>query len=262
MDREVQGHSSDHAIEAQTDLSIRAGLDGFSFYAAEESGKVVFLKNHEFFIEKENLLLRKFGELLHELGGHSFRNVTVYFTDKDFNLIPEPYFSDKLKKFPLSAKYHTGEERESFQIQLPEIGASLVFYVPVKLSVSFSTAFPGCRFSHEIIPLLQYTGTRKDTFMILHLHASWFICVVVKEGILCLVNTFGYHHNNDLLFFILSLTDHFRMENKPVLVSGHGHRFDEKFRLIRNYLAGAKEFSFYPGPGSLLPGSQSAVSLK
>ncbi len=248
MHQEVQGHSSDHTIDIQTELSIRAGLDGFSFYTTGEAGEI-FLKNYEFLIEKENLLLRKLTELLTEpeLAGHPFNTVTVYFTGKEINLIPESYFSEKLKKFSLSTKYHTGDERETFRVQLPGIGANLLFYVPVKLTVFFSTAFPGCRFSHEIIPLLQYAGTRKDSFIALLLHATWFTCVVVEEGILSLINTFGYHHDNDLLFFILSLANYFRMENKPILISGRGHRFDEKLGLIRNYLAGAKEFSFFPG---------------
>jgi hypothetical protein len=248
MHPEVQGHSSDHIIDIQTELSIRAGLDGFSFYATRESGEIVFYKKFEFLIEKENLLIRKFSELLHEplLTGYRFNTVTVYFSGKEFNLIPELFFSEKLKKFPLSVKYHSGDERESFQLQLPGIGANLVYYVPAKLTAFFSTAFPGCRFSHEIIPVLQYAGTRKDSFMILLLHASWFTCAVIEEGLLSLISTFRYHHDNDLLFFILSLTNHFSMEDKPVLVSGRDHRFDEKFRLIRNYLAEATEFGFFP----------------
>lgn len=229
------------------DLSIHAGHDGFLFFAENcETGKIIFRQQFRFFTENTNILVRKIREIIenHKVLRGSYRTTTVYLAESNFSLIPEPFFSEKIANYPLSLRQKS--ERETIVLPLHYLDAFLIFNTGNHLIGFFSETFPGCLISHEISPVIHRLKNNFTSFINFHIHSSWFYSIAMINNKIDMVNTFEYRNDEDLVFFILTVINHYDPDNVPVLISGWDDEIESNYQLIRKFVSGSEKFQFYP----------------
>lgn len=233
---------------SQNDLSIQAGMDGLTFFVRKgDSGEIEIQQHFSFFTDKNNLLLRKIREITEtrEILRQTFRTTTVFFSERNFTLIPEPFFSEKLANHPFSLKQKVTDERETVVLPLHYMNAVLVFSTGKNLTGFFSETFPGCLITHEVSPVILHLKNNHPSAISFLLHSSWFYSIVMIDGKIDMANTFEYRNEADLIFYILNVVNHYEISDIPVFISGWDEDTAGKFQLIRKYITHAEEFHCY-----------------
>jgi len=248
---------------ATSDLFIHTGADGFSFLVRNANTLAIRQFHlHSFNSSGTHLLIRKIRESVegNELLQQSFSKTTLLLTDRSFSMIPESVYSDKLTDF----LYHNKRKHDEKTVVVPvqHKNAFLTFSVAHDLFDFLTMMFPGAAVSHEIVMLSQNSEALGYPHIHFHFHAGWFYALSCNSAGLEFVNTFEYRNENDLIYFILSLTQTLEMGTLPVILSGRIVKGDNLFNSIRKYIPKAEITEFnsdiQPGmenfPSQYLPG--------
>ena len=221
------------------DLSVHCSLDGLSILIQHSgSGSVLLCEHYPFRMAAYQMLPRKVRELIsgNDLLNQTFRKTTILFGDRQFSLVPEPLWSEKLTEFIFSTEKKLEVETESIVVSLQQLGAFLVFRTGKELFETLNLLFPGAEITHEVYPLIQHLPSNSESRMHFHLHSSWFYALSLKEGKLEYIHSFDYQNETDMLYFMLLVIKEFNSENHPVTVSGWIDREDSRFDLLKKHI--------------------------
>jgi hypothetical protein len=234
------------------DLSIHCSLDGFSILIQHPgSGSVLLCEHYPFRMATSQMLLRKVRELItgNDLLKQTYRKTTILFGDRQFSLVPETLWSEKLTEFVFSTWKKQEIETEAIVVSLQQLGAFLVFRTGKELFETLNGVFPGAEITHEVYPLLHPLPTHPDSRVHFHLHSSWFYALSLKEGKLEYIHSFDYQNETDMLYFMLMVRKEYNPENHPVIISGWIDREDSRFDVIKKHIPEALFIDQYEGNG-------------
>ncbi len=221
-------------------LSIQAGLDGFSFVVWNED-EVILFRYEEFYVSNNNLLLRKIKETI---GNERFisipyKKTSVLFSGMNFTLIPRRFFSERLINTMFSEKYGTPGEKELVVKPLEKPETEFVFSVDKNLYHYFAETFPGCFMSHEAFHLIRLNMKSCSPLFHFHFHSSWFIALSNNHAIPDIINAFEYRTEEDLLFYMLAILNKKETQDVKMSMSGIGEN-DSRALKIKKYIPAAE----------------------
>jgi hypothetical protein len=225
------------------ELTVFCCPDGLSILIRQpEQKSVLHFRHTPFRYAGYELLLRRLKELIpdDELLGLPFRKTTIVLGDRHLVIVPGTLYSDKLPDYLFPERKKQETETETVVLPLGLLEANLVFLTGKELFDFLTVAFPGAEITHEMYPLILGSLSNPAPALIFHFHTGWFWALASGNGRIDFINYFEYQNETDMLYYMLSVVNHFRPENSPVFLSGQIDEEDSRFGMIRKYLPVAR----------------------
>jgi hypothetical protein len=240
----------------QNDLSIQAGLDGFSFMVRPAgSDAITYFRHNTAQFTNYNLLLRNFRALTEgdAISNRVFNKVSFILSDRNFSLIPTTLYSEKLLNFLFPAKQKP-DPREIIVNHVEHPDAMLAFSIPKSIADFVIEKFPGSMVEHEASKLISNFKNIRDALFI-HFHNSWFYAINGSEDRHFFINNFEFREETDIFYYLTAIIQHLDLKENPVYLSGEIGQNDEKYLFLKKNLPRVEILTSLPGkPISLSAG--------
>lgn len=191
------------------ELSVKASTDELSFCILDTlRNKFVLLRSYEpednsrfdpfrlsEIIKRDDFLIRK------------FKKTNIITPSSKSTLVPAPLFDDSKKdeylRFNLTSL--NGEKVLTSKLSDPDI--FIIYSFNEGIINVLNTSFPGCRFMHQLNPLLNYINfTRRSAgsnSVHVHLEGDYMNIVIFDQSTLKFCNTFHYKTISDIQYFVM-----------------------------------------------------------
>lgn len=227
-------------------LSIQTSNNGLSFCLLDTiSKKYIALRHYPFkAINSNQQLLNNVSERIKsdDILKLKFKSVSHMFVDNKNTLVPISSFD--VNKESEYFKFNHPLEPNSLVLSnsLIHLEANNVFNYPESLYSMLKEVFPAIKFSHHSSAFIEnlIIDSAKWT------QSKCYITInktFLNIGIACnkkleFYNTFNFKENSDIVYYILSVLDHFRLSPllTEVFMSSSAENHDEMFDFINNYL--------------------------
>jgi hypothetical protein len=201
-------------------LSIQVSLDGFSFSIIHPTEQLLLAYNSfPLKISKEKFLARRFNDWVQseKIFQNKFKIINIVFDTEKFTVIPEKYYDYNSKTKILDHLFELEGESDVEEITLEEINAKLLIVVPVKLKNEFTRHFEEFNLLHPIKILFDNLPLNDKKFKtILFFRERFFYSLLFKESKLLLSNSFSIIHENDCVYYILSVLKEMKVAKSAV----------------------------------------------
>ena len=190
-------------------LFIRVSLDGFSFSAVNISEKQLVAYNATpLKISNETFLARRFNEWLksEKIFQNEFNKTVIIFDTEKFTIVPDDYYDCDFKSEIINLIFETTGEIEIEEIKISEFNARLLFCIPPDFKDVTGLHFKNLEITHPVKTLIENLPDNDKKFrLITHFNKQYFYVLLFNETNLLLSNSFAISHENDAVFYILSL---------------------------------------------------------
>lgn len=169
----------------------------------------------------------------------------VYFLDEScrYTLIPNGIFEEADAERVYSLSFGNSSERLVYcmdSLRLPDL--ALVYAVPAFRMNELRRAFPSvravCRQSVHVANSLLGGNRRDVPCLFVCVYADFFDAVLVSNGKLKLANTYEFHTEDEFIYFIVALYEHFGLDQYTVetILSGDISHGDTKVAALGKYV--------------------------
>ena len=233
-------------------ISIRAGLDGYSFSVLDPlRNKYILLKHFNFppeltlsDLEDKICELNKNDEFL----SREYKSAYFAYQSAKYTLIPAPLFKkDNLRKY-FEFNHYLDDLDEIHYNRLRNIDAYNLFVIPSGVAGEMKKAFENIRYFHHVTPfiengILQHGGKGTRRSVLINVHGKYAEIVVLQGDKMLLCNTFPWKSDEDLVFYILYVYEQLKLggEDIPLIISGEMHKRSTTYDMLKGYI---KNISF------------------
>lgn len=206
------------------ELSIQAGLNGFSFLIkASSSEKYLVFKQYNF---KNTLLvdelIRKVEALVSKESffSTSYSSAKLFFISQKATLVPEAFFSPEYLKKYFEFSHSMDELDELHYTYIESLKAYSVFSIPNYLTGIFYTLLPQIKFEHQGTTLIKYglNSANKGQSAILGINKTFFDIEIFENKELVLSNSFQYTNAMDFIYFVMYACKQLKIDLKTLQV--------------------------------------------
>ena len=226
-------------------LSVQVSLNGLSFLATDVENKEVL-----FFSEKKlshsttpEELLMEIESLIsaHEILDQDFSEVALIYSTSVYSLVPIPLFDESkgVEYLKFNSKILANDYIAHDVI---ENQGMVVVYVPfMNINNYFFEKYGSFNYYHASSVMVK-TILEKEKYplpkMYLHFQQHSFDCVVLKNGILQLCNTYNYNTPEDFIYYTLFCMEQLKLdpETLPVLLCGAIGKNDPTYKIAYTYI--------------------------
>ncbi len=204
-------------------LSIQAGPDGFSFVIHHPgTGEVMFFDRMIHPFAGDRSLFDKISETINEehLLNQTFNDVSLIIADRKFSLIPNISQAERLVNYMQPGRQLAVASRETHTMQLDPPGLIIAYSAYRPLVHFLEMRFNRLKVDHEASNLIHNLLSSGITNLVFHLHPSWLYALCIRNSSLHFFNTFETRSNSDRIYFIRLITEHLRMFDKQVFLTG------------------------------------------
>jgi hypothetical protein len=229
-------------------LSIRASLDGFSFFMRHhESRSVAEIWHIPYNLSDQGGLIRKSSEILekHNLQARIFRHVTVYLPGTQLSLIPDGLFVEKNVKQILTHGTQLGRSQTALTAAI-DANYRLTWLCQANMEQLFRDSFPACSLSHICIPLIrQIIADHASQSRLMHCHTekNELIILFFKEGNIHYLNSFTVKGLSDMAYFMIAFLRNMNEENADIGISG-SKDYSALAEIVKKSVPGARPYRF------------------
>lgn len=213
-------------------LSIRISSDGFSLSVLDIEGESVLLKRNVsaflFQMSKEEIKV-----LFEEKAGIVFSDYTdvqLIVESEFYEFVPQPLF--KLKN--LDDYFYFQHEKDKQQLilfnRIPNWNVVNVFSIPIALNGALNELFEEAVITHHLSCFLSDKIQSKADCIYVWVGIAHLDIVVLNAGKLSLINTFTYHTDEDLAYYVLSMYEQFKFDTEQVSVKLFQHENTSRFK--------------------------------
>ena len=232
-------------------LSIQISLDGFSFCILDiPKGKYILLRNHPIFLKRPRLLLSRLRDVIEEEGlfNLEYKSIDIIYSTRKSTLVPDGMYSrGTTEKF--FAFNHPLEKNFTIEkTHLHKAEAWSLYEIPVNLRDFLMSKFPKATLKHHIYPIIESSLKRnKSQADRIEGHLNFFRhdfdLIVIEGSQLKLYNNFTYRDENDVLYYVMYIFEHLKLnpEKANVIISGFVSRMAPQDHLLKKYV---KKVSF------------------
>lgn len=223
-------------------MSIRLRSGGLSFSGyIPSAGDSFFYRDVEFDRTKPYISSLKECFFENDFLAYQYKQVHVISVSPQYILVPEDVFFEKQKGELLSFAFSTPDER-CLNYEIKDELAQLVFGMNEEVYEFCSRSLLNPRFIHYMGPLLSLWKKQsrarlpRQLYVVLHRKAMDVACYA--QGSLLFVNTFGYEHPDDILYYILYVWKQTGMDQQKdqLRVFGEAALRSDITRTLRTYL--------------------------
>lgn len=244
----------DASLTETYSLSIRLEQDGLSFSVyANDSKKVIVLQKVEFSagVDLKNSILADnlyLGNFTSFMDGHpwlrsKFHKVNVFFTGKQFTLVPEAVFTSENAAGYLSLVHEIRTDQVVLDTLCQWADACLVFAADQRLTEQLRFYFPSAQLSHHLSVFIETLLPRfkHSTFpsaMFLNSRKGMTDIMAFKDNRLVFLNAFDCQTAEDSVYFLLFVMEQLQAnpEQWPVFISGEVQENDKLSQLLYRYI--------------------------
>ena len=227
-------------------LSIQADLNGFSFCILDaDKKKYVALRHYRIkdiysIDDYTDKLVKVFDDddlLDQDYGSVSF----IYQTQKSI-LIPESFFDKSNLKSYFEFNHTISELDEINYNFLSDINAFNVFAIPSYIANEVIKRYRDAKLYHQATPFIRsifrkYAGDENDSVYV-SLNNRFIDIAVAGKNKLKLYNTFQFHNETDLLYFVLYVYKQLNIDTRSnqLFVSGELSDNQHIFRSLKRFI--------------------------
>lgn len=201
-------------------LSIQASLDGFSFsIVCPIHKKLLYFKDISLKISNESLLARHFQSVFSEetLLHNKFKEVYLLYHSRNFTLLPEHIYEKQIEKKIAPFLFEENTQCSWINENLAQIKGELLFSVPKNFVHEIKKCLPAAHIKHNLQLLIEHTGSFKaDPKLNLYFERNHFSLSLFSENELKLINNFSFKHQNDMVYFVLTVLRQFAVSAKDI----------------------------------------------
>lgn len=201
-------------------LFIHVSPDGFSFSVVNTDEKRLLVYNSTpLKISNETFLARRFNEWAksEKLFQNEFKKTIIIFDTEKFTIVPEDYYDCDLKPEIINLLFETTGKIEIETTKIDELNAELLFCVPSELKDAFKQHFKNFELIHPVKTLTENLPDSSKKFrLVTYFNKRCFYALLFNEVNLLLSNSFTVLHENDTVFYILSLLKQMKVPKQEV----------------------------------------------
>ena len=232
--------TTDNAEKYMMSIRLRSGGLSFSGYSPSASD-TFFFKDVEFDRTKPYLSALKEFFFENELLTYPFKQVSLVCVSPQYTLIPSEIYQEKQKNELLSFTFDSPEAR-CLGNELKDEQAQLVFGVNEEVYEFCSRSLINPHFVHYMTPVLTLWKKQsrarlpKQLYVVLHRRVLDVACYA--QGSLLFVNSFGYEHADDILYYLLYVWKQIGMDQQQdqLRLFGEAELRSQVTTTLRNYL--------------------------
>lgn len=225
-------------------LSIQLGLNGLSF-CVRNNGKYLLLKNYNFSrIYSWKALADTVEKIILEenLGGKKYQAIDVALVHQKFSLVPSPLFDQHKEKVYLQVNAEIEASETLSNNILKTIDAHNVFTIPLPIEKMLRRNFGSARISHHTSILIEaFMNIYKNIpgpQLLVNLNNGSFDVVLISDNKLRFCNSFVYHSDEDVAYFLLFSCEQLKLnpEKINVAISGELEKENPLFELLQKHI--------------------------
>ncbi len=241
-------HDDSFELEKSKDyiLSIQVSLDGFSFSVVNPiDHNLLVLHSTPLKISHPKFIARRFSEWIEseQILLKNFREINIIYNTPDFTIIPENYYDYDARKALINQLFSVNEESAIEENQLNDLNALLLFAVPETLKEEVSSHFENFCFLHPVKILIENIPENENANkLMLYFDEKTFYAVLFENKKLQLANSFTFSHENDAVFYVLSILKQLNISGKStgVFISGKTESESTLWKELQKYTAKAE----------------------
>lgn len=227
-------------------LSVQVSLIGLSFLVTNLETKATLFYSEKKFpdpLTPEELLL-EIQDVISKMErvNIEFKEVIVVYSSKMHATVPLPLFEESRASEYL--KFNSKILSTDFiALDILETHDIVVVYVPfVNINNFFFEKYGSFQYYHGVTSLLKsVSNLEKHSIvpkMYLHLQDGMVDCVIVKDGLLELCNTYSYKTPEDLIYYILFCLEQLKLnpETIPLFLCGNIEKGDPNYEILYTYI--------------------------
>ncbi|MDD3322512.1 MAG: DUF3822 family protein [Paludibacter sp.] len=203
----------------QYSLSIRFYSDGFSFYAYDESAKLLSKKNILVSIlsANENAIYQLVNsEIESQL---AFKNIRLICESEKYTLIPTDLFTPETASDFLHFEHESEKNEKIIFSSIEEWDNTLVSSIPLHLHNAMEKLYPGINIEHHLFNFLtQEIKTYKKDGLHVLARAKILDILLLKNGRIELLNSFIYNTPEDFTYFVLNVFEKLSLDTETLQV--------------------------------------------
>ena len=223
-------------------LTVHVSLDGFSFSVVNTSEKqLLAYSTTPLKISNETFLARHFSEWAksEKLFQKDFQKIIIIFDTEKFTILPEDYYDCDFKPEIINLLFEITGEAEIEETEIAELKARLLFCVPSGLKDVFEQHFKNFELVHPVKILTENLPDSDKKFrLITYFNKQSFYAILFSEANLLLSNSFTVLHENDSVFYILSLLKQMNVAKQAVdlFVAGNVTTGSKLYSDLKKYI--------------------------
>lgn len=184
---------------------------------------------------------------------NSFRESYIVYNYSDSNLLPEKHFHIELNKPVTELVYGNAKKGLLLNEKVPGWNVYNVYRIPREVHSMLQKKFAAGKYWHYYTMLLSVTKPEEvaeENVIRVIISAEQFVAVVFKQGKLQLLQTYAYQTPEDVSYHLLSVCQHFSINQEEVLLSLSG-LIDEQSNLYQELLKYFLQLQWENLPGSV-----------
>lgn len=223
-------------------LSVYVSLDVFAVAVVNTSARrLLAYSSTPLKISNEMFLARRFDEWAEaeKLFQKEFKKINIIFDTEKFTIVPEDYYDCDLKSEIMNLVFDITGDMETEAIELAELNARLLFCIPSGLKDIFKPHFRDFELVHPVKTLTENIPDSDKQFQLTAYFSKHCLYVLLfEDGNLLLSNSFMILHENDVLYYVLSLLKQMKVPRQAVdlFVAGDVPVDSRLYANIREYM--------------------------
>jgi hypothetical protein len=228
-------------------ISIQAGLDGYSFSVLDPVRNKYILLKH--FIFPENLDIETLEDKIQEINSNDeflsreYKTARFSYQSPKYTIIPGPLFNKQNLRSYFEFNHHLEDLDEIHYNKLSNTDAYNLFIIPSRLACLAKRAFSNVKYFHQVTPfiengLMQHGGKTFRRAVLVNIYGKFADVIVVQGEKLLLSNTFPWKNEQDLVYFILYVYEQLKLggEEVPLVISGSIKKKSPAYELLKVYI--------------------------
>lgn len=232
--------TTDNAEKYKMSIRLRSGGLSFSGYSLSDND-TFFFKDVEFDRTKPYLSALKEFFFENEFITYPYKQVSLVCVSPQYTLVPTGIFQEKQKDELLSFAFSAPEAR-CLSNELKDEQAQLVFGIDEEVYEFCSRSLINPHFVHYMTPVLSLWKKQsrarlpKQLYVVLHRRMLDIACYA--QGSLLFVNSFGYEHVDDILYYVLYAWKQIGLDQQKdqLRLFGEAELRSAVMTTLRNYL--------------------------
>jgi len=213
-------------------LYLKLGLNGLSFCVFNSiNNKFISLIHYPFdksinpeviYEEFENILTKD------ELLGKEFKSVNCIYNSNNYCIVPNDLFEVKHSKLFFEYNHVLNELDELHYTKLKNINATVVFSIPNQFVNPLLNVFKSCQIYSIATPIIEkaieYSSNNKSSrFFFINFNTDNININVISDSKLLLYNTFHYHTDTDIIYYLHNIAKQINWEVKNIEIVCSGN---------------------------------------
>ena len=225
------------------DLSIQVSPDGLSFCLLDSiRNKFVMVRSYgpddnRFFNSDKIREFLKNDDFLTK----RYKKISCVMPSPKFTLVPKPLYDPGKKDEYFTFNHILDDENIILTDKTTDPDAYLVYSVSKPIWELVRSSYSGVTPHHHIKVLLEHnSAVRKSiagNYIHAHIERDYFNLFIFSNNVLKFCNSFTYHHNSDILYFIMNTFKNLDIkQEETIFLSGMTEKYDSLSTDMSRYI--------------------------